>query len=161
MKKSLLTAAALFLTAVPSLHAQIPSVIGAGTRVKLVSPAIESSQQIGRVVDATRDTISFRAESYPVTRTYAVNDLTSIEVSRGKPTPRRRYAIYGFAIGGVVGLAAGYHETGGGGGQFLAGGKRSAIGNALLSSAALGTLGGLAGWLYGGSHSSEKWVPAR
>ncbi len=99
MLKYFLSAAFLFLLLPPALRAQDASLLGAGTRVKLVTPALEAAQQTGTVVAATRDTITFRSDGYPVTRSLAVADLTAIQISGGKETHRGRDALYGLAIG--------------------------------------------------------------
>jgi len=106
-RKSFLAAAALALIVAPAVRAQDASLLGPGTRVKLVTPALDVAQQTGTVVAATRDTITFRSDAYPVTRSFAVTDLSSIEISGGKETHRGRDALYGLAIGGAAGAVLG------------------------------------------------------
>ncbi len=160
MKTSLLGTAALFLAAASLLHAQDPSVIGAGTRVRLISPALVDSLREGVVVSATHDTISFKSDKYPVTRAFAVADLTSIQISGGMATHRLRDALYGVAIGTTAGSligAATYKkpETC----YWFCTQRTDAI-------IAGGVLGGLPGMLVGavvvGNYDkTERWIPLR
>ena len=159
-KKSFLATALLICSAAPALRAQDASLLGAGTRVKLVTPALDVAPQTGTVVAATHDTITFRSDANPVTRSFAVSDLTSIEISGGKETHRGRDALYGLAAGGAAGALLGavtykepkscYWFCDTRGSDTIAG----------------GIAGGLAGTLIGafivGSYDkTERWVPLR
>ena len=160
-KKIILCAAVLFALSVPfAVQAQESSLLAAGTRVKLRTPALDAAQQIGKVVGGSGDTILFRADVYPITRTLAMSDITSMEVSGGRVSAKKKFALIGAAIGGAIGFATGNHESGGRGGQFIGGGRKSATENAFLSAGIVGALGGLTGWVVGRSHTSERWVPA-
>lgn len=141
-----------------TIEAQYASQLSPGTRVRLVTAALTTEQRVGRVVNASSDTIQFRADVYPVTRTIPVSEITSMEVSAGRVSNKRRFALIGLAIGGAVGFAAGHHESGGNGGQFIGGGRKSPTENAFLSAGMLGALGGVTGWFVGRSRVSEKWV---
>jgi hypothetical protein len=151
----------LVLAAAPSLRAQDATVLGAGTRVRLTTPLLDAPQQTGKVVSATRDTITFMADSDPVTRTLAVSDITSIEISGGMQTHRWRDANYGFLIGFGAGAIAGAlsYKKPDTGCLFFCETRRS-------DTLAGGILGGLAGTLVGafvvGSlDKTERWVPLR
>jgi len=162
MLRNFFIVAACTLFIAPFAQAQDTSLLGAGTRVKLVTPALEEAQQIGTVVSATRDTITFRADIYPVTRTFAVSDITAFEVSGGKQTHRGRDALFGFAIGGGVGALVGVasYKKQDPNGCFIFCETRSgdAIGG--------GVLGGLAGtvigaFIVGSLDKTERWIPLR
>ena len=131
-----------------------------GARIRITSPGVRDSERVGTVVSVTSDSIRFTPDSRPASLAVAHSDIKSIEVSAGRVSARNRFALIGVAIGGAVGFASGYHESGGNGGQYIGGGKKSAMENALLSAAIVGVLGGVTGWIVGGSHTQEKWVPA-
>ncbi len=160
-KKLFYYAAAFSVLILHSAKAQNSSMPGAGTRVKLVTPVLGAAQQTGRVVSANADTIEFRADVYPVTRSIPLSQISSMQVSAGQVSGKRRFALIGLAAGGVIGFATGYHATGSRGGQFIGGGKKSASENAFLSAGLVGALGGLTGWLLGRTHVSENWVSVR
>ncbi len=156
--RSFLSATFLFLLLTPSLRAQDASLLGAGTRVRLVTPALDAAQQTGTVVAATRDTITFRSDGYPVTRSLAVADLTSIQISGGKETHRGRDSLYGLAIGGTAGAllgAASYKKQ-----QqcFILCETRS--GDAVAGAIVGGLFGTLIGaFVFGSMDKTERWVP--
>ena len=79
----LLSAAAICAAtlATSRLPAQAPTALTPGARVRLITPRLESSQQIVRVITATRDSVEFRSDDYPVTRSLAISDLSAIEVA--------------------------------------------------------------------------------
>ncbi len=150
--------AALFAVAAPVALAQDASLLGAGTRVKLVTPELETAQQTGTVVAATRDTVTFKSDGYPVTRSLAVADLTSIQISGGKETHRGRDSLYGPAIGGMAGAllgAASYKKQ-----QqcFILCETRS--GDAVAGAIVGGLFGTLIGaFVFGSMDKTERWVP--
>jgi hypothetical protein len=158
--KSLLAAAALICGAASALHAQDAATLGAGTRVRLVTPALDPAQRIGTVVTATHDTITFRSEANPVTRSVAVSDLTSIEISDGKETHRGRDAFYGLVVGGgagaILGAATYKKETD----CFIFCATRG--GDAIAGALAGGAVGTLVGaFIVGSGDKTERWVPLR
>jgi hypothetical protein len=160
MKKTILAVTALAILLAPAARAQDASVLGAGTRVRLAGRGVDSAQQIGKVVSATRDSIVFRADAYPVTRTVAVADLSSIEISGGQATHRGRDALYGLAIGGGVGAIAGaasYKRPKSC--YFLCDTRSSdAIAGALLG----GLVGSVVGaFIVGTVDKTERWIPLR
>ena len=158
--KTFLTAAAIFSSIAPALRAQDASVLGAGTRVKLITPALDPSQQTGKVIAATHDTITFRSDANPVTRSFAVADLTGIEVSGGKDTHRGRDALYGLVIGGAAGAAIGAASYKTPKDCFIFCETRR--GDAVAGSLFFGTVGTLVGAFIVGSHDkTERWVPLR
>jgi hypothetical protein len=144
-----------------TIGAQSASVLSAGARVRLTTPKLDADQRTGRVVSAEADTIQFRSDVYPVTRTFAMSDITMMELSAGRVSNKGRFALIGLLAGGAIGFAAGYHESGGHGGQMIGGGKKSPSENAFLSAGIGGALGSLGGWLVGRSRVSERWVRVR
>lgn len=160
MKNIFLTASALVLFLAPATRAQDASVLGAGTRVKLVIPTLNPVEQVGRIVSASRDTIVFRADAYPVTRALAVADVSSIEVSGGRDTHRGRDALYGLGIGGAAGalVGAATYKKPQPNSCFIFCETRS--GDAIAG----GFLGGIVGTLVGAfivgiRDQTERWVP--
>jgi hypothetical protein len=153
--------AALLVVAAPELRAQDASALGAGVRVRLVTPTIEANQQMGKVVTATSDTIVFRSDANPITRSIPVADIASLDISGGMQTHRGRDALYGLLIGGGAGAIAGaasYKKPAPGCWVFCE--TRSA------DTFAGGLAGGLVGTLIGafvvGSFDkTERWIPLR
>src|SRR5437016_3874074 len=109
MSKSLIafTAVAFAVSAAPELRAQDASALGAGVRVRLVTPRIEADQQVGKVVTSTTDTIVFRSDVNPITRSIPVAEIASIDVSDGKRMHRGRDgaigAFLGLGVGAIIG----------------------------------------------------------
>lgn len=151
---------ALILAAAPTLQAQDASLLGAGTRVKLVTPALDVAQQTGTVVSATRDTITFRSDVFPVTRSLAVADLTSLEISGGKETHRGRDALYGLAIGGSAGalLGAATYKKPKDCYWFCDTRSTDTVAGA-IAGGLLGTL--IGAFIVGSNDKTERWVPLR
>ena len=56
----------------------------------------------------TPDSLTFRSEAYPVTRTLAMSDLSAIEIQTSSGHPFGRYALIGAAVGGTAGAILGY-----------------------------------------------------
>jgi hypothetical protein len=161
-KRFLQCLAALLALAAPlALRAQDASLLGAGMRVRVVTPALEADQQVGKVVTATSDTIVFRSDANPITRSIRVADIASIDVSGGMQTHRGRDALYGLAIGGGAGAIAGalsYKKPAPGCWIFCE--TRSG------DTAAGALLGGLAGtfigaFVVGSLDRTERWIPLR
>lgn len=159
MKNAIRCAILVVLIAAPSLKAQDASVLGVGTRVRVSSASLDGPQT-GKIVSATRDTISFRGDVTPVTRTLAVSDISSIEISSGMETHRLDYALYGLAIGAPVGALIGSATY-----------KKPKVCDFMCSSrgentAGGGIAGGLIGslvgaFVVGSMNKSERWVPLR
>jgi hypothetical protein len=158
--KSLFGAAALLSSIAPALRAQDVTLLGAGTRVRLVTPVLDVAQQEGTVIAATRDSITFRADTYPVTRSLAVADLTTIEISGGMQTHRGRDALYGLAIGGTAGALVGAATYKKPKQCFWFCDTRSS--DAIAGAVAGGLLGTLAGaFIFANFDKTERWVPLR
>lgn len=103
--RSFFFGAALIVVSVPLARAQDATVLLPGTRVRIVAAGIDPRERTGRIVHATRDTITFRSDENPATRTLALSDIASIDISGGEQTHRGRDALYGLAIGGAAGAA--------------------------------------------------------
>ena len=160
MTKLILAAAALSLTVSQSSMAQNASVLGAGTRVRITAAALDSSMQVGRVVSATADTISFRADANPVTRTLAVKDISSIEISGGMETHRGRDALYGLAIGGGVGGVLGAATYKKPKDCFILCDTRGL--DTFAGAVTGGLIGTLVGaFIVGSTDKTERWVPLK
>lgn len=160
MTKLILAAAALSLTFSQSSMAQTSSVLGAGTRVRITAAALDSSMQVGRVVSATSDTISFRADANPITRTLAVKDISTIEIGGGMETHRGRDALYGLAIGGAAGGILGAVTYKKPKDCFIfcdTRGFDTAAG--AVTGGLLGTLVGA--FIVGSTDKTERWVPLK
>ena len=87
--------------------------------------------------------------------------LTGLDMSGGVHTSMRRYAIYGFVVGSVIGGIAGYasfhpEECKNNPGCYVAG--REAVG--MLSASLGGTVGLLSGFMFG-MRETERWYPMR
>jgi hypothetical protein len=120
---------------------------------------LDSTRQIGKVVSATRDSIVFRADAYPVTRTFAVAEISSIEISGGQATHRKRDATYGLAIAGGVGAIAGaatYKKAKTC--YFLCDTRTS---DAAFGALVGGLAGSIVGALVGSVDKTERWIPLR
>lgn len=154
-------AALLALAAPQAVRAQDASVLGAGVRVRLVTPRLEADQQTGKVVTSTSDTIVFRSEANPVTRSIPVADIASIEISGGMETHRGRDAIYGLLIGGGVGAIAGalsYKKPDPNCWLFCETRSGDTVGGGVF----FGLVGTLVGaFIVGSFDKTERWVPLR
>lgn len=152
--------AALMLISASALRAQDASLLAAGTRVKLVTPSLDEAQQTGRVVAATRDTITFRPDAHPVTMSLAVADITWIGISGGKETHRGRDALYGAAVGGALGAVIGAvtHKKPAANSCYFACPSRGA--DEVLGAVLGGAVGALVGaFVVANFDQTDRWVP--
>lgn len=127
-----------------------------GARVRLISPTLQPNQQIVRILSARRDTVVFRSERNPVTRSLALSEISAVEVSLGEQRRTRRGAVIGLlsgaAIGGIAGYVAYEPCTG-----FCLFGPSSAESDAAWGGLAGGVVGLLVGTTIGWLSKSEKW----
>ncbi|HEU4749354.1 MAG TPA: hypothetical protein VFS56_12695 [Gemmatimonadaceae bacterium] len=79
-----------------------------GSRVRLITPRLEASQQTVTVVSASSDSIQFRSVSYPVTRSLPLSEITAVEVRSYGERPFLRNMFIGGAVGGTLGAVAAY-----------------------------------------------------
>lgn len=128
-----------------------------GARVRLISPTLQSDQQIVRILSAGRDTVVFRSERNPVTRSLALNEISAVEVSLGERRRTRRGAVIGLLSGAAIGGIAGYVAYEPCTGFCLTLGSNSAAGDAAIGGAVGGVLGLLVGTTIGWLSKSEKW----
>lgn len=95
------------------LGAQSRTALEPGARLRLITPRLDASQQTVTVVSATSDSVAFRSEAYPVTRTLSLSDISAIEVRSYGERPFLRNMMIGGAIGaglGAVVAATAYKE---------------------------------------------------
>jgi len=159
LRKFLVSAVAVISAAgaVP-IGAQRAPMLGVGARVRLAAPLIDDSETTGKILSATGDTIQFRSDSRPVTRTLARADLTSLEVSAGWDTHRGRDALYGLVLGGGAGAIAGAlsYKKQVGSCYWLC---ETRSGDAAAGGIVGGLAGALIGAVVGGYDRTERWVP--
>src|SRR5687767_2084428 len=149
--------AVAFLPAVGSIAtAQQPVQLDSGTRVRLTSLRLPADQQIVRIISTANDTVVFRSERYPVTRSLALSEISAVDVSLGQRRRTLRGAGIGLAAGATIGAVAGYatYEPCNGWCFF---GPSSPEGAAAWGGAAGGVLGLVAGTTIGFLMKSEKW----
>ncbi len=97
----------LSVALVPAGAQAVPA-LSPGARVRLVTPRLDESHQLVRILSSTPDSLTFRSEAYPVTRTLAISDLSAIEIQTSSGHPFGRYALIGAAVGGAAGAILGY-----------------------------------------------------
>jgi len=125
-----------------------------GARIRLTAATVPDAERIGRLSSISADSIQFRPDSHPVTRSLSLKSVSTLEVSRGTRTRRSEYALVTALVGGVIGYVASNHN-----GQGLGTGKTDASQNAMVGGIAGVALGGGLGWWYGGKRKTENWRP--
>src|SRR5687767_15287993 len=146
-----------FISAVGSnVVAQTPARLESGARARLVTPSLPAGQQIVQIEATANDTVVFRSERYPVTRSLALSEISAVDVSLGQRRRTLRGAGIGLAAGATIGAVAGYatYEPCNGWCFF---GPSSPEGAAAWGGAAGGVLGLVAGTTIGFLMKSEKW----
>lgn len=128
-----------------------------GARVRLVSATLPTDHQLARIISASNDTVVFRSDAYPVTRSLALRDIERIEVSTGSHRRTGKGALIGIAIGVVGGAALGAATFSPCKGFCVL--PETRAGDAGIGAAFFGTLGGLAGAVIGALHTEEDWKP--
>ena len=128
-----------------------------GARVRLISSALPPDHQLARIISASNDTIVFRSDAYPVTRSLALRDIDRIEVSAGSHRRTVKGALIGIGIGVVGGAVLGAVTFSPCDGFCIQPETRG--GAAGIGAAFFGTLGGMTGALIGGFHKEEDWKP--
>ncbi|MFN2636098.1 MAG: hypothetical protein ABR585_03645 [Gemmatimonadaceae bacterium] len=129
-----------------------------GTRARLVSSSLQKDHQIVKIISADNDTVVFRSDAYPVTRSLALSEIERIDVSSGLHRQTTRGLAIGLmsgVIGGAIIGAATYTPCEGW--CFLEPSSRGA--SAALGGGVLGVLGGVTGALIGAFHQTESWKP--
>ena len=110
-----LVAAASCLLAADAMPTPAQTITGLapGARVRLITPRLEASQQTVTVIYSTSDSVHFRSEAYPVTRSIPLSEITAVEVRSFGERPFLRNMFIGGALGGALGAAlafAAYEE---------------------------------------------------
>lgn len=101
-------ALALVAPALPAQSSLIPAwPVASGTRVRVLSPMLGDKKQVGLVVSATRDTLSFHPEKRPAYTAISTSDIRQLEISQGTHTRRLKGALFGFLVGAAGGGALG------------------------------------------------------
>jgi hypothetical protein len=144
-----------------TLAAQADTVLAplvAGSRVR-VSTVASLRPIVGRVVASTHDSLVVRAEPSGDTASFAVAQLSRIELTAGTRRHRLRDAGLGFAYGAGIGTVLGlvtYRKPDCSAGGFCLDFGPGA--DAAVGAVVFGTLGTMIGLIIG-SHSTETWVP--
>ncbi|HXG72766.1 MAG TPA: hypothetical protein VNJ04_19385 [Gemmatimonadaceae bacterium] len=140
------------------LSAQASTVLVPGARVKLITPSLEGSQQIVRVINASRDSVEFRSEAYPVTRTVAISDVTAIEVPHAGRRPFIRNMLVGAGVGAVAGGVIGYTTYKKPDCEIFCLFYTTRSGEATAAAIALGTIGLVVGAGFAAFQDGERWT---
>jgi outer membrane lipoprotein SlyB len=125
-----------------------------GAKIRVTALALSETDRIGRLESISADSIRFRPDSHPVTRSISLGSVHSVEVSRGTSTRRSEYTGVGVVVGGVIGYISSNH-----GGQGVGTGNSGASQNAVTGAIAGVAIGGALGWWMGGKKKVENWRP--
>lgn len=144
-----------------ALSLLIPIVAGAqdasmapGTRVRVTAPNLGLERHVATVVETRGDSIVVGRKGR--SRTMALSDIPTLEVSTGRKMRVLPYALLGLGVGAIGGYAIGYSSYDGG--SFLSN-SRSDEGRWV--GATLGAVGLLTGAIAGTVHRGDNWVPMR
>jgi hypothetical protein len=131
--------------------------IAAGSRVRILSPALGDRQQIGNVVSATSDTLVFLPVKQSASTAIATPNIIRIDVSKGKHTQMAKGAFIGFLLfGGALAFMTNATYDSGCHPECLWVTTRRG------ETEAAGVLGGLLGAFAGaaiGGRQTDTWVP--
>lgn len=144
------------------LRAQSAAPATIGERVRIATPSQRGKfRYVGRVVAASRDSISIQADEG--VRPVAIAEITTLEVSGGRETHGLQGMLYGSAIGvgaGAIIGAATYHKPKCDYPTFF-GCSNNGLGrgaNTLVGAITGGLIGLAVGGVYGVSHHTENWI---
>ena len=130
--------------------------LGEGARARLVSASLQEDQQIVRIISTSNDTVVFRSETYPVTRSLPLAEIQRVEVSSGLHRNTARGAVYGLFAGGIAGAIIGAVTYTPCEGWCImvpnSSGEAAAFGAAVF-----GAVGLVAGTIVGGLTQTEEW----
>jgi hypothetical protein len=139
-----------------SLAAQATTAIAPGARVRLITPLLETSRQMVRIISATSDSVEFQSEGYPITRRIALSDVSAVEVRSDGQRPFVRDMLIGAglgaALGGIISSAA-YKECGSCGYFKTSRGQETAAGAVVGGAAGL-----VAGLAVAALQKGERWT---
>src|SRR3954463_11641976 len=79
----------------------------AGTRARILSPALGGERQVGMIEAVAGDTLQFRRTASPNTQWLKTADITTVDVSGGTNTAKAKWAAIGFLVGAATGAAIG------------------------------------------------------
>jgi outer membrane lipoprotein SlyB len=125
-----------------------------GARIRVTALALSETERIGRLESISADSIRFRPDAHPASRSVSLGSVHAVEVSRGTRTRRSEYTGVGVLIGGVIGYISSNH-----GGQGIGTGNADASQNAVTGAIAGVAIGGALGWWLGGKKKVEDWRP--
>ena len=125
-----------------------------GAKIRVTALALSESERVGRLDSVSADSIRFRPDSHPVTRSISLVSVRALEVSRRTGTRRSEYTVAGVIVGGIIGYISSNH-----GGQGIGTGKTDASQNAASGAIAGVAIGGALGWWLGGKKKVESWRP--
>lgn len=153
---SIAAASCLLAADSASLAAQATTALAPGARVRLITPRLEASQQMVRIISATSDSVEFRSEGYPVTRTIALSDVSAIEVRSDGQRPFLRNMLIGAGVGAALGgiIASTAYKECPNCGYFRTSRSQEAAGGAILAGAA----GLVAGLAVAALQKGERWT---
>ena len=132
--------------------------VAAGSRVRILSPALGDQKQTGSVLSATSDTLVFLPLKQSISTPISTPNIAGIEVARGTHTSKLVGALLGFVVGAGAGSIIGSvtykrpkcvdfcFDMFGREGNIVVGGV-------------LGGLGGTIAGLVVGNRKSDNWVP--
>jgi hypothetical protein len=160
LSSNLLIGMTLFVVAPTMLVGQESMQLESGARVRLISSVLPADQQVGRIVATSNDTVVFRSDRNPVTRSLALTEITAVDVSMGKSRGTRRGAGMGLLVGAGLGAVLGYtsYEPCEG---FCLFGPSSRSESTMFLGAVGGTLGLVIGTTFGFLSKSENWQRVR
>lgn len=160
-------ALAIVAPVLPAQSSVIPAwPVASGSRVRVLSPALGDKQQVGVVVSATRDTLSFRSGNQPAYTSISTSDIRQLDISQGTHTRRLNGGLIGFLVGAAGGAAIGAatHKDPPPCTDFINCGlgilslNTSRSGDAILGATLGGVLGAIVGTLVG-ARAVDTWVP--
>ena len=149
MTRNLVSAVIVICGLSASVWAQSTLPIAVDQRVRIWTAAAEAVT--GKVVGVTRDTLQIAVDGRDQT-TVAVATVRRVEVSRGRESKAKKYAIRGAIISGLLGaISLGLqHDTVGEQGSSV--GKAAALG-----AFSGGLFGGVIGGAIGAVKSADRW----
>jgi hypothetical protein len=148
----------------PAVLAQSPIVpawpVASGIRVSVSSPILGDNKQVGVVVPATRDALSFRSGTKPAYTSIGTSDIRQIEISEGTHSRRLNKVLIGFLVGAAGGavIGAAVHRDRSPCLDALCVTSHSRSEDALIGATAGGVLGAIVGAIVGG-RSADTRVP--
>jgi hypothetical protein len=133
----------------------------AGSRARIVSPALGVGRQVGTIESVIGDTLKFRREDGAGSVSLKPSEITMIEVSAGTHTAKAKWAAIGLLAGAAAGAGIGAATYKPCKDSFACIGDIGGRSGSIALGAILGALsGGIAGTLWG-TQRRETWTPVR